>query len=199
MTIVEIAWFKSTKAYQEDHTLLYETARRLKEFSGLNKLYLGWQIEPDPTIAYVLNVWESYDHYIAAGKEKEYSETFATFQPALDGTYADISVAMIPFTSGPEEAVGAPVTEIVLANLKDGKEDENMTALFDAIGSTGKLSGHHWGRVRDKENQVALLVGWKSVEFHYEVAKTDIFLDVIKLGEETLLRPSVAHVAFKEM
>lgn len=75
MTVVEIAWFKSTKAYQEDHTLLYETARRLKEFSGLNKyviiynlicpshicrivlfrLYLGWQIEPDPTIAYVLN------------------------------------------------------------------------------------------------------------------------------------------------
>ena len=117
-------------------------------------------------IPFVL-VWESYDHYIAAGKEKEYSETFATFQPALDGTYADISVVMVPFTSGPEEAVGAPVTEIVLADLKDGKEDKDMLALFNAIGRTEKLNGRHWGRVRDKDNQVALLVGWKSVEVRF--------------------------------
>ncbi|KAF8957850.1 hypothetical protein BDZ97DRAFT_1844362 [Flammula alnicola] len=199
MTIVEIAWFNSTKAYQEDHSLLNETARRLKQFAGLNRLYLGWQVEPDTTIAYVLNIWESYDHYIAAGKEKEYSETFATFQPALDGTYADISVIMAPFTSGPEEAVGAPVTEIVLAGLKEGKSEADLSTLFDSISSTGKLIGHHWGPIRDKENQFALLVGWKSVEFHYEVAQTEIFSEVIDKGDSTLLDPKIAHVKFTEM
>ena len=75
MAIVEIAWFKSTKAYQDDHSLLNEAARRLKQFAGLNKyvlwlgypiqllkgvlcvfrVYFGWQVEPEPTIAYVLN------------------------------------------------------------------------------------------------------------------------------------------------
>jgi len=37
MAIVEIAWFKATKAYQDDHSLLDETARRLKQVSGINK------------------------------------------------------------------------------------------------------------------------------------------------------------------
>jgi len=37
MAIVEIAWFKATKAYQDDHSLLNETARRLKRVSGLNR------------------------------------------------------------------------------------------------------------------------------------------------------------------
>ena len=47
MAIVEIAWFKSTKAYQDDHSLLNEAARRLKQFAGLNKyvLWLGYLIQ----------------------------------------------------------------------------------------------------------------------------------------------------------
>ena len=43
MAIVEIAWFKSTKAYQDDHSLLNETARRLKQVPGLNK-YVVWLV-----------------------------------------------------------------------------------------------------------------------------------------------------------
>lgn len=207
MAIVEIAWFKSTKAYQDDHSLLNETARRLKQFSGVKK-YVVWLAYPmqllkgvysgcisdgrssqnrqSPTfsivrsscgnaihiVADIYSVWESYDHYIAAGKEEEYAKTFSTFQPALEGTYADIKVIMVPFTSGLEQALGAPVTEIVLASLQQGKGESDLGSLFESIASTGKLIGHHWGPVRQKENYFALIVGWKSVkvnEFVYQV------------------------------
>lgn len=120
-------------------------------------------------------MWESYDHYIAAGKEEEYAKTFATFQPALEGEYADIKVIMVPLTSGLEQALEAPVTEILLASLQQGKSESDLESLFELIAGTGKLIGLHWSPVRQRENQFALIVGWKSVEvnelypFSYQV------------------------------
>ena len=122
-------------------------------------------------------MWESYDHYIraATAKEEEYTKTFAMFQPAMEGTFADIRVVIVPYTSGLEQAVGAPVTEILLTSLQQGKSESELGSLFKSIAGTGKLIGHHWGPVRQKENQFALIVGWKSVEvngfspFSYQV------------------------------
>jgi len=109
-------------------------------------------------------VWESYDHFTAAGKEAEYAKTFATFQPALEGTYSDISGIIVSFTSGLEQAIEAPVTEIALASLRQGKSEIDLRSLFESIGSTGKAIGHYLSPVREKENKFALIAGWKSVE-----------------------------------
>ena len=120
-------------------------------------------------------MWESYDHYTAAGKDEDYAKTFATFQPALEGIYSDIRVIMVSFTSGLEQAVGAPVTELVLATLRQGKNEGDLGSLLESIGSPGKEIGRYLGPVREKESQIAVIVGWKSVEvstffpFYYQV------------------------------
>jgi len=120
-------------------------------------------------------VWESHDHYTAAGKEEEYAKTFATFQPALEGTYADISVIIVPFASGVEQALEAPVTEILLVSLQQGKSESDLESLFESMARTGQLIGQHWGPVRERENRFAFIVGWKSVKvneffpFSYQV------------------------------
>lgn len=109
-------------------------------------------------------MWESYDHYTAAGKEEEYAKTFAMFQPALEGIYADISVIMVPFASGVEQALEAPVTEILLVSLQQGKSESDIESVFESMASTGQLIGQHWGPVRERENRFAFIVGWKSFE-----------------------------------
>ena len=111
-------------------------------------------------------MWQSYDHYIAAGKEEEYAKTFATFQPAMEGTYSDIKVIIVPFSSGLEQAVGAPVTEVCLTSLQPGKSESDVESLFEPIVSINKMIGYHWGPVRQSENQFAIIVGWKSIEVY---------------------------------
>jgi hypothetical protein len=76
----------------------------------------------------------------------------------------DISVIMVPFASGLEQAVGAPVTELVLATLRQGKNESDLGSLLESIGSPGKEIGHYLGPVRDNKNEIAVIVGWKSVE-----------------------------------
>ncbi|ESK87592.1 hypothetical protein Moror_1950 [Moniliophthora roreri MCA 2997] len=196
MPVTEIAWFKSTKTYQNDHSLTAETARRLIQLDGLHEIYFGFQHE-DPTIAYVLNIWESYGHYEAANKHESYAETFATFQPALEGTFQDISVVLAETPSIPKlkEAVTAGITEIVVTQLKEGGAAV-VPSLIEAIDASPHLFGHSWGPVRGKEGEYVLVVGWASREAHSEAARTGKIPDVIERGAKTLSNARIAHAKF---
>ncbi|KAK7043908.1 hypothetical protein VNI00_008074 [Paramarasmius palmivorus] len=196
MPLIEIAWFKSTQTYQNDHSLTAETAKRLIQLDGLHEIYFGFKHE-DPTIAYVLNVWESYEHLEAANKHESFMDIFSTFQPAVEGTLQDITVITSDVPSLPKlkETLSAGITEIALAELQKGSEDL-VPNLLEAIDAAEPMAGPSWGAVRGKAGEYVLIVGWASVEAHYESFKTGKVPEVAKWGAKTISNMRPSHVKF---
>ncbi|KAF8957849.1 hypothetical protein BDZ97DRAFT_1924229 [Flammula alnicola] len=158
MTITEISWFQSSSAYRADHALVNDAVRRLKQADGIQRIYVAFEIE-HPKTAYIVKIWTSYDHYLSAVKQPSYTAALESLKPALDGTLNEIETVFVAYTTTPEEALAAPVSEIVLTGLKDGETEKDLIALDEAVAASGVTLGNHWGPVHGKAGSTAFSLG----------------------------------------
>jgi hypothetical protein len=82
-------------------------------------------------------------------------------------------------TCEPYTALRAPVTEIVVWNLKENatseKVKELLTALMKVVNNIPRSEGMHkagWGSVLDNERQYVVIIGWDSMEVCPQICGT---------------------------
>ena len=109
-------------------------------------------------------VWGNYDDYTSAVEQPAYIAAIDSLKPLLDGTLKDIESVFVDFTTTPEEALAAPVSEIVITELKPGETEKDVIILDDVIAASGVTLGNHWGHVHGKSDEYGLFVGWESVQ-----------------------------------
>lgn len=115
-------------------------------------------------IYYPTIVWGNYNDYISAVEDPSYVAALDTLKPLLDGALKDIESVFVDFTTTPEEALAAPVSEIVITELKPGETEKDVIILDDVIVASGVTLGNHWGHVHGKPYEYGLFVGWESVQ-----------------------------------
>ncbi|KII85907.1 hypothetical protein PLICRDRAFT_44333 [Plicaturopsis crispa FD-325 SS-3] len=189
--ITEIAWFKATPAFQADHSLVDSTLSQLKKLDGLVSTHLGFQTE-DPSIAYIVNVWDSLEHHKAVTSHPSYGAIFGALKPALDG---EVEISAVKLTSSPEEALSQPVTEIAHALLAPGHSEEELNAFFSSVSGLGGAKGYHWGPAVGKDNTYIALVGWASLDAH-KAAHDDAAYLAVTGKAKGLLTPQIKHAKF---
>ncbi|KAJ3500153.1 hypothetical protein NMY22_g19356 [Coprinellus aureogranulatus] len=198
MPVVEIATFPASEAFIADPTLLNGPITNiLAKADGFISAYVGLQVE-DRKTAYLVVVWQSLEAHQKLIADPIYPELGAQLKPALAGA---INIQHVEFAGDATVAFNAPVTEVAIAKLKEGKAKEDFVAFIPTIVETSKaVPGIHgpgaYGEVIEEQRSFYLVLGWESVEAHKAVVSSGgpgkevvaKFLDLVDM--------TVVHVKF---
>jgi len=202
---IEVADAPATEAYKADPTsvtLVGPAMDILKKSQGIIKVYYGLQTEDDKHV-YVYNVWEDIkDHHRLQADAVTYpilGEKCAQFM-----TERSRMVHIQP-TSEPYAALGAPATELAYVTVKPGQSKEKVETigsslmnLMNELGDKGGVISAVWGPTVEKDDTIAFIIGWTSVEAHWNTVKSNP--DAIKLlGElREIADITLTHANLKE-
>ncbi|KAI0668495.1 hypothetical protein C8Q78DRAFT_262739 [Trametes maxima] len=206
---IEVVYKPATKAFRaapQDASLVKATFDILSAQKGQNPLpkYFGLKHE-DKATAYLAIAWDTFeDHDRLMNDKGEYprlgASTESFFEPGGKGTMFHIRS-----TSEPWKALEAPVTEIAVFTLKDGHSKGELEQTVDAIAkrldALGEPAGEtlaSWGPTVEKDNVVALFVGWQSVEAHVNAVTTDKEVADLITKVKTQSDLDLVHVAFSK-
>ncbi|KAI0692999.1 hypothetical protein C8T65DRAFT_668861 [Cerioporus squamosus] len=188
MPTVELVHAPASEAILRDphnkDAALANTIAILKAQDGMIKLYHGVQHE-DKATAYLLVVWESYEHHEKLINDAEtYPKLTGGITSLFDLAKGPLTMVHVNSTSEPYKAFEAPVAEIATFTLHEGKSKSELEELVDSLAKhlaevvrtkAEEASVFHasWGPVREKDNVLVLFIGWTSVAAHWDVVKGD--------------------------
>ncbi|KAK3690190.1 hypothetical protein B0T22DRAFT_463142 [Podospora appendiculata] len=185
---------------------------KLRGANGLVKVLWATQHE-NSQVAGIAAIWKSLD----AHKEWTASSDGIAFQNDLVSiASAPIHADFVVFTGSVDVTLAAHAVELVswihpAANLTEAKEkavEEGFAHFQTAISAEapqsdgGLVAG--WGQVEFEHKGVpsrrfTCLIGWKSVEAHYECKTTPVFTDNIHhLRDPQAIGVEMVHYAFSE-
>ncbi|KDR82912.1 hypothetical protein GALMADRAFT_57639 [Galerina marginata CBS 339.88] len=199
MPILEIGFFPASEALLANNEITQAELEFVAKSEGCISVYYGIDVDGNKT-AFMGAIWESFDHYKKVVESPEFPATMEALKPAMAGPLTSLHVEC---EADPTSALEAPVTEITLAKLKDGKTHEELKPLADAICDNAHLAkGAHppvaWGPFIQKPGEYGVAVGWDSVEDHIKLADNppyDKFLpSLFEMADMT-----VNHVKFKKL
>ncbi|KAI0747599.1 hypothetical protein C8Q80DRAFT_1167585 [Daedaleopsis nitida] len=172
---VEIVCAPATDAVRTDphnRELVKTTFSILQQQEGLQRIYYGLQLEDQKT-CYHFVVWETLEHHQKLMSNPEtYPKLTGSVGPIFEGGASKIEMIHVKPTTEPFRAFEAPALELAVFTLLEGQP---MSALEEIVGdlvkavSTGEPEVIHasWGHVVEKADQLALFIGWTSVEAHW--------------------------------
>lgn len=122
--------------------------------------------------SFPFTVWESYEHHEKLMNDKAtYPKLTGSVEAVFDKSKGPTTMLHVNTTNEPYKAFEAPVVEIALFTLHEGKSKSELEGLVktlaDAVNTKAGTDGvfhASWGLVREKENVVALFIGWTSVD-----------------------------------
>ncbi|KAH7885328.1 hypothetical protein F5I97DRAFT_1937560 [Phlebopus sp. FC_14] len=173
-----IAHFTASEEYKSGSFSLDEPLSQISKASGLNKSYVGFETE-DPTVLFWVNDWTSKDAHAAFLQQPDYS-AIADKSRAAFATQPTVNFVQFDDAKGP---LGAPITEFVTFTLKEGKTIEQLEPLVQELhqklAGAPKFHGDSWAVIIDKPNVYHGILGWDTVEAHWDAVKEGAPKEVI--------------------
>lgn len=179
--VIQIMYFKTSSSYLQDPSKLISelaTQSSASKIEGLSKAYLGFQTE-DPSYAFWVFEWTSK----SAQETYHQSDNFKATQVASQQVFASKPTHTFAGFSNTSPIFSAPVTEFVTFTLKAGV---SMTALQPLVKQlqaklqgTPKFYGSSWAPVVDKSNVFYGVLGWESVQAHWDAVGSGPLKEII--------------------
>ncbi|KIJ64513.1 hypothetical protein HYDPIDRAFT_40257 [Hydnomerulius pinastri MD-312] len=170
--VTEILYFTASEEYKKNSVTLNGPV------AGVNKSYVGYETE-DPTVAFWVNDWVSKEAHDDFTQKPEYPELLAAFRPAF-ASHPTINWVKFEDNKG---ALGAPITEFVTFTLKEGKTMDQLEPLVQELHTklvgTPKFHGDSWAVVIDKPNVYHGILGWDTVQAHWDAVTDGPLREVI--------------------
>ncbi|KAJ7366959.1 hypothetical protein DFH08DRAFT_836081 [Mycena albidolilacea] len=152
----------------------------------------------DKKTGYFVSVWESYELHQKLIKDPSYAGIVEKLKPAVSGKFERDHITV---SKDPNAALSSPAVEFVAFTLKDGASAEKFSALMEELGKGLDLAaGAHppsvWGQSIEEKNKYLLVVGWDTVESHWEAVKegTGLYTTVGQIKEVADLTIGHSHV-----
>ncbi|GBE82669.1 hypothetical protein BKA93DRAFT_822942 [Sparassis latifolia] len=173
---IEVADAPSTAAFRADQAIAGPAGEILKNTQGVVKVYYGLQFEEEKHV-YVCNVWERLDDHRRLQAD-------AVAYPLLGKACAQFMaggsrIVHIYPTSEPYGALAAPATELAYVTVKPGQSKEKvdeygaaLMALMNGLPESYGVRTAVWGQTEENPNTIAFVIGWTSVEAHFNTVKT---------------------------
>ncbi|KAH9857623.1 hypothetical protein C2E23DRAFT_284027 [Lenzites betulinus] len=181
---IEIVYKPATDAFianPKDAALMKPAFDILSAQKGQPQKYYGLEHE-DKATGYLFIAWDALeDHQRMMNDAETYPKLGAAVGAFFDGakTGKNEMIHVRP-TSDPYKAFEAPVTELALFTLQEGKSkaelEQAIGTLSDAMNAAGEADGvvsSSWGPIAEKDNGFALFIGWTSVDAHWNAVKNN--------------------------
>ncbi|CCM05047.1 uncharacterized protein FIBRA_07249 [Fibroporia radiculosa] len=179
---VEVADAPATEAFlanPKDVSLVQPALDILKKSPGIIKVYYGLQTE-ERKHGYVFNgeyIWEKLqDHRNLQAEPEIYPELGK--QCSRFFTQRSEMVHINP-TADPFKAIGSPATEVASISLKAGQSKEVLEQQVGLLAATVNGLPEHWGAISavwgptvERDDTFGLIIGWTSVDAHWNTVKT---------------------------
>ncbi|KAJ7259521.1 hypothetical protein B0H12DRAFT_1232001 [Mycena haematopus] len=180
MPSIQIATFPVSEAFGSSPDTFKAPMDLIKVADGYKGSFYGLQVE-DPKTGYFVSVWESYELHQKLVKDPSYASIIETLRPAVAGNFERHHINV---TSDPITALSAPAVEFVVFTLKAGESDEKLSSLLEELGkgadaATGAHPPCAWGQSVEDKNKYLLIIGWDTVEAHWEAVKEGTSLHAI--------------------
>ncbi|KJA29607.1 hypothetical protein HYPSUDRAFT_31544 [Hypholoma sublateritium FD-334 SS-4] len=174
MPILDVIVFKPTEEPKASPAL-QSFFSSLKQYKGIIGAWHGVQVE-DPTQYHLLVFWESFSHVQEASKDLYYP-SLPTGLPAMDSS---LQRKLLNINEYPESALAAPITDITYMFLKENKTYEEdlqpILVRFTELASGAK--GAYWGQSLDEAGVSIIMIGWDSVQEHYDAGKIPAYKEL---------------------
>ncbi|KIK92740.1 hypothetical protein PAXRUDRAFT_556615 [Paxillus rubicundulus Ve08.2h10] len=167
-SIAEIIHFTASEGYKSGSASL--PLSRMSKLAGLNKSYIGYQTE-DPTVLFWVIDWDSKEAHEAFTKLDGYPDMVDACRPVM----ASRPTANLVQFEDAKGALEAPITEFVTFTLHEGKTMTDLEPLVkelhQKLAGAPKFHGDSWAVVIDKPNVYHGILGWDTVEAHWDAVK----------------------------
>ncbi|KAI6027382.1 hypothetical protein BKA83DRAFT_4228205 [Pisolithus microcarpus] len=166
----EILHFTVSEELKSGQANLDEVRKLLSKAEGLNQSYFGLETE-DPSVLFIVNDWKSKD---AHAKFLDSPEG-AAFEPALLPLSASPFVHRFAQFDESESRLTAPITEFVTCTLEEGNTMDELEPLVQDLHEKLKGSkmfhGSSWAPDANRANMYHGILGWDTVEAHWDAVK----------------------------
>ncbi|KAH7908048.1 hypothetical protein BJ138DRAFT_1103822 [Hygrophoropsis aurantiaca] len=166
-SVAEITYFEASEAYKADPSSLNGPLESLRKTEGLISSYIGYETE-DPKILFWVNDWKSKSSHDALVQSEVYPGIVAASRPAF-ASQPVASYVEFDNTVGP---LSAAATEFVTFTLNEGQSVDKLDSLVNQLKQqlvgTPKFHGASWGKVIGKSNVYFGILGWDSVQDHWD-------------------------------
>ncbi|KAJ7016659.1 hypothetical protein C8F04DRAFT_503802 [Mycena alexandri] len=198
MPAIQIATFAVSGDFSSPE-LFKAPLEAIKTADGHISSFYGVQVE-DVKKGYFISVWESYEHHQKLTQQASYKNIIEVLKPAAAGGFErdHINVAVDPNT-----ALTSPAVEVVAFTLKEGSAAEQLTPLFEELGkgldaAVGSHAPCVWGQSIEDKSKFLLVVGWDTVEAHWEAVKEGTSLHKTIQQIAALADLSIGHTHAKQ-
>ncbi|KAG1872504.1 hypothetical protein DFJ58DRAFT_762013 [Suillus subalutaceus] len=187
--VTKIMYFKTTASYLQDPSRLIAelttaSSADIAPIEGLSKLivdrlraYIGFETE-DPSNAFWVFGRSSLRH-----TSSNRQDTFKATQAISQQIFASTPTSVFVNFSDTSRIFSAPVTEFVTFTLKEGVSMDALQPLVaqleEKLQGTPKFYGSSWASVNDKPNVVYGVLGWESVQAHWDAVTSGPLKDII--------------------
>jgi len=170
LPVVQIVFFDCTQTYRDDPVgVMSGLMEFLKNSAGQISTYHGPQVE-DNTKAYLVILWQTYEHHKAIMESESYKDLLSTLVPALSAEARNrMKMIHINFQEDPSKSFEGPFTEFAVWTLNDLSKQEEMkryNTYFTRFRPDGLISTT-WGHAMEDHSFYVLIAGWESVEAHH--------------------------------
>ncbi|KAG2066459.1 hypothetical protein BDR04DRAFT_1106651 [Suillus decipiens] len=179
--VTQIMYFKTSSSYLQDPSRLISelaTKSSAAKIKGLSKAYLGFETE-DPSNAFWVFEWASK----SAHDTYHQTDTFKATQAAARQVFASRPIHTFAGFSNASRIFSAPVTEFVTFTLKRGVDMNALQPLVRQLQAklqgTPKFYGSSWVPAFDKPNVVYGVLGWESVQAHWNAVSSGPLKEII--------------------
>ncbi|KAI6121032.1 hypothetical protein EV401DRAFT_1952933 [Pisolithus croceorrhizus] len=166
----EILHFTVSEELESGRANLDNVRKLLSNVEGLNQSYFGPEAE-DPSVLFIVNDWKSKD---AHAKFLDSPEG-AAFEPALLPLSASPLVHHFALFDEIESRLTAPITEFVTFTLKQGNTTDELKPLvqdlYEKLKGSKMFYGSSWAPVANRANMYHGILGWDTVEAHWDAVK----------------------------
>ncbi|KAI9464965.1 hypothetical protein BJY52DRAFT_1221084 [Lactarius psammicola] len=172
----EIATWPCSEEYLKDQSIVHPALRMLDGQPGLDGIFYGIQVgKPN---AYAVANWQTIDAHVNFAADKERLQRFVKmFGTSANGGVLQEKLIHVSWeASAALLCLGAPVTEIRKVKPREGVTLEAVQATLDKyVRYVNKLTtravGATYGQVIENPEEIALVIGWKTIEDKTEVDK----------------------------
>ncbi|KAJ7175941.1 hypothetical protein C8R46DRAFT_1080126 [Mycena filopes] len=197
MPTIQIATFAQN--FSSNPEAFKAPLEQIKTADGHIGSFYGVQVE-DNKIGYFISVWESYEHHQKLTQDASYKKLIEVLKPAAAGGFERNHINV---TADPNVALTSPAVEVVLFTLKAGTTAEQVTPLLEELakGLDAAVGAHApcvWGQSIEDKSKFLLVVGWDTVEAHWEAVKEGTSLHKVVGSIVPLADLSIGHTHIKK-
>ncbi|KAF8958856.1 hypothetical protein BDZ97DRAFT_1761810 [Flammula alnicola] len=195
MPILDVIAFKPSEE-PKTSSALQSFLETLKKYDGIISAWHGVPVE-DPTQYHVIVFWDTLAHITAASKDSYYPSLPANF-PVADSS---LQRKLFDINQYPETALAAPITDITYMFLKKDKTFEKdlqpILIKFNELKESGS-QGAYWGQSTEVEGVSIILIGWNSVQEHYDAGKIPAYKE-LNDSSTSVVTFDLKHVGFEKL